>query len=131
MKIYIAGKISGLDREAMILKFEAAAAKLKAQGHSVFIPSVLPAYDDVPHEDYLHICYAMIDICDAVYMLADWQSSTGARMELQYAADWQKEILYEDESTKEENFPIAYRHPLNSAEIASLAKITTSADLRQ
>ena len=111
MKIYIAGKISGLDREAMILKFEAAAAKLKAQGHSVFIPCVLPAYDDVPHEDYLHICYAMIDICEAVFMLSDWQQSKGARMELQYAADHRKEILYEDPGTKEANFPIIYGHP--------------------
>ena len=111
MKIYIAGKISGLDREAMILKFEAAAAKLKAQGHSVFIPCVLPAYDDVPHEDYLHICYAMIDICEAVFMLSDWQQSKGARMELQYAADHRKEILYEDPTTKEMNFPIIYGHP--------------------
>lgn len=129
MKIYIAGKITGLDRRAMILKFEAADAKLKAQGHSVFIPCILPAYDDVPHEDYLHICYAMIDICDAVYMLADWQSSTGARMELQYAADWQKKILYERDTTREENFPIAHKYP--PYRVGDGSKITTSADLRQ
>jgi hypothetical protein len=43
----------------------------------------------------------MIDICDAVYMLSDWQKSKGARMELQYAEDWGKAILYEDESTRE------------------------------
>lgn len=111
MKIYIAGKITGLDREAMIAKFAVAAAKLTEQGHETFVPCVLPDYPDVPHEDYLHICYAMIDICNAVYMLKDWQQSKGARMELQYAADYQKEILYEDESTKEENFPIVYGHP--------------------
>ena len=131
MKIYIAGKITGQERTAMIIKFEAAAMHLKAQGHHPFIPCVLPEYDDVPHEDYLHVCYAMIDICDAIYMLSDWQQSKGARMELQYAADHKKEILYEDESTKEENFPIVYGYPLKFCNITDLAKITTSADLRQ
>lgn len=109
MKIYIAGKITGLDRRYVLLKFEAAAAKLKAQGHEPFIPCVLPAYDDVPNEDYLHVCHAIIDICDAVYMLKDWQDSLGARDEIQYANDWQKIIMYEDDTTREQNFPINHR----------------------
>lgn len=111
MKIYVAGKISELNREDVVIKFEKARADIKALGHSVFVPTVLPNYADVPHEDYLHICYAMIDICDAVYMLPDWQTSKGARMELQYAADHRKEIFYEDKSTQEANFPIVYGHP--------------------
>lgn len=111
MKIYIAGKISGLNRDSVIQKFEAAQKSLVAKGHQVFIPSVLPAYEEVSHEDYLHICYAMIDICDTVYMLSDWQQSKGARMELQYACDYRKKILYEDPGTKEADFPIVYGHP--------------------
>lgn len=63
MKIYIAGKITGLDRGSVERKFQSAAKKLIAAGHAVFIPSVLPAYDDVSHDEYLHICYGMIDIC--------------------------------------------------------------------
>ena len=50
----------------------------------------------------MHICYAMIDVCDAVYMQKDWQQSKGARMELQYAKDWKKQIIYEDENTHED-----------------------------
>lgn len=113
MKIYIAGKISGLNRDNMIKKFEVAQKSLVTEGHQVFIPCVLPAYEEVSHEDYMHICYAMIDICDAVYMLSDWQQSKGARLELQYAADHRKKILYEDPKTKEMNFPIIYGHPEN------------------
>jgi hypothetical protein len=52
----------------------------------------------------------MIDICDAIYMLRDWQQSKGARLELQYAADWKKDIYYQDPATIEENFPV--RHDL-------------------
>lgn len=48
----------------------------------------------------------MIDICDAIYMLKDWQQSAGAREELQYASDWRKKIIYEDNDTKEDNFPV-------------------------
>lgn len=111
MTIYVAGKITGLSKEESDKKFEEAAKMLREQGHQVFVPTVLPAYDEVSHGDYMHICYAMIDVCDAVYMLSDWQQSKGARMELQYAADFRKEILYEDMTTKEVNFPIIYSHP--------------------
>ena len=114
MKIYIAGKISELPRQEVDAKFEEAKRKLLEKGYSVFIPTVLPDYADVPHSDYLRICYAMIDVCDAVYMLKDWQESRGARMELQYAADWRKEIIYEDKATIEPTFPIVYGHPVGA-----------------
>ena len=102
MKVYIAGKITGLSREETVKKFEDAAKMLVAKGHEPFVPTVLPVYDDVPHEDYMHVCYAMIDICDEVFMLKDWQDSKGARLERQYAFDWDKQIVYEDPATKEE-----------------------------
>lgn len=90
MKIYIAGKITGESRASVAEKFASAMCKLKSAGHLPFNPSVLPDYEKVAHEDYMHICYAMIDVCDAIYMLKDWQTSAGARAELQYAAEWKK-----------------------------------------
>lgn len=111
MKIYVAGKITGENRWEMKAKFTRTAEQLKREGNSPFVPCVLPDYPDVPHSDYIHICYAMIDVCDAIYMLYDWQQSKGARMELQYAADHNKQILYQDESTKDPNYPIVYGHP--------------------
>ena len=106
MKIYVAGKITGLDRKSVLDKFEAARKELAAQGHSVFVPTVLPEYESVTHDDYMRVCFAMIDICDAIFMLDDWQQSNGARMECQYASDWRKKILYQDDETREQNFPI-------------------------
>ena len=113
MKIYIAGKITGFTREEYCAKFSAMQRELERQGHKVMNPAYVNATDGFEHEEYLHVCYAMLDVCDTVYMLRDWQTSKGARLELQYAADHQKEILYEDESTCEENFPILYGHPEN------------------
>lgn len=97
MKVYVAGKITGLDREATLEKFERAREVLTALGHDVLIPTVLPVLDGLLHEDYLHICFAMIDVCDAVCMLPDWEQSTGAREERSYAQEWRKNIWYYSE----------------------------------
>lgn len=101
MTIYVAGKITGLSKEESDKKFEEAAKMLREQGHRVFIPTVLPAYDEVSHDDYLHICFSMIDICECVYMLKNWQQSKGAKKERLYATAKGKVILYEDESIRE------------------------------
>lgn len=102
MKIYIAGKISGLNRSNVIQKFETAQKSLSKKGHQVFIPCVLPAYEEVSHEDYLHICYAIIDVCDAVYMLSDWQQSEGARLEYEYAIEKKKQIFFHKETIEKD-----------------------------
>lgn len=101
MKVYIAGKVTGLPKEEVLKKFHESGKQLKKDGHTVMSPAVLALNEGFGHSDYMHICYAMIDVCDAVYMQKDWQQSKGARMELQYAKSWRKQILYEDESTKE------------------------------
>lgn len=123
MKIYVAGKVTGVDKGELNVKFASASIHLKKQGHETFVPCVLPDYPDVPHSDYMHICYAMIDVCDAIYMLYDWQKSKGARMELQYACDHRKEIMYQDEATKETNFPIVYGHPDHVTDLSRLSSV--------
>lgn len=102
MKVYIAGKVTGLEKAEIFKKFYESGKLLKKDGHLVMSPAVLALNESFEHEDYMHICYAMIDVCDAVYMQKDWQQSKGARMELQYAKDKKKLIIYEDESTRED-----------------------------
>lgn len=108
MKIYIAGKITGLPRAKAVAKFNAARRHLKAQGHDVFIPTVLPYYKSVPHEDYMHVCFGMIDICDAIYLLSDWHESRGATMERLYAADTFKKIIYQEEPPVERRWQASF-----------------------
>ena len=95
MKVYVAGKITGLSRKKTLRKFEKAHRELERLGHDVLVQTVLPELETFTHEDYMHVCFAMIDVCDAVYMLADWEDSKGARMELQYATEWKKKIMFE------------------------------------
>lgn len=91
MKVYVAGKITG--KPGYHADFERAARALRKKGHEVLIPSVLPELPSLTHDDYMHICYAMIDVCDAVYMLPDWKDSKGARMERVYATVSKKMVL--------------------------------------
>lgn len=94
MKIYIAGKITGLPEQEYMGKFMLAEAYLAEQGHTVISPIIL---SDIPlkHEEYLHICKAMIDVCEAVYFLDNWQDSKGAVEEFAYAGSKGKRLIWE------------------------------------
>ena len=102
MKVYISGKISGLDPVEAKKNFIKAELRLKNQGHEVMSPKGIMDFAEFEHDDYMHVCKAMVDVCDAIYMLSNWQTSKGSREELNYAKEWRKEVLWEDESTKEE-----------------------------
>ena len=93
MKIYIAGKITGYDGYKE--HFKAAEKHLQGLGHVVMNPAVLPA--GFEWDEYMHVCFAMIDVCDAVYMLNNWGESKGARMEYDRAKWLVMKIMYEGE----------------------------------
>lgn len=87
MKIYIAGPMTGIpdwNRQ----EFYNAETLLTGWGHTVFNPCKhqpnLNA-DSVPHEAYMKISLAMIDCCEAVWMLPGWKKSKGACIEADYA----------------------------------------------
>lgn len=91
LKIYVAGKITGNDNYKM--EFEQSANLLRTIGHSVMNPAILP--DGFGYEDYMHVCFAMIDVCDAVFMKSNWMESSGAKREHAYALEKGKRIIYE------------------------------------
>lgn len=89
--IYIAGRITGLENYKEV--FEAAEIDLKRRGLTPMNPAKLSA--GFEHAEYMHICYAMIDVCDTVYLLIDWMESKGAVMEYKYAVRKRKNIIRE------------------------------------
>lgn len=91
MKIYIAGKITGLDNYKEI--FAEVEAELLAEGHEVMNPAMLPV--GFEWEEYMHICLSMIDVCDAVYFITNWEDSKGATDEHFYAATNHKHLFYD------------------------------------
>lgn len=86
MRIYLSGPITGaLDYQR---KFNLAEIRLKDAGYSVVNPAKcncsLPV--DTKHEEFMHVCFAQMDLCDAVYMLKGWDKSNGCRQEFEYAS---------------------------------------------
>lgn len=80
--VYIAGPITGHEngnREA----FFGAEQLLKQQGHIVLNPHCLPA--GLTEFQYMDICLAMLRSADAIYLLDDWQNSSGATVEFELA----------------------------------------------
>ena len=70
MKVYVSGKITGLDQKEYLEKFEAAQKYLELHGHKVMNPAsaMFTCTAGFGAEEYLHVCYAMIDVCDVIYI---------------------------------------------------------------
>lgn len=88
-KVYLSGKITGDDN--FIKKFKEAEEKLKARGHKVMNPAILP--EGFEYEEYMAICFAMIDQCNILAFLPDWEDSPGAKREIEYAVKTKKMSL--------------------------------------
>lgn len=91
--IYLSGKITG--EENYKEKFAEAESKLTEMGYKVVNPSVISVFDFFTHEQFLHIDYSLIDCCDALFMLPDWQNSKGAIKEWHYAEAHGKTIIFQ------------------------------------
>jgi len=91
LKIYIAGKITGDPQYKK--KFSAVEEGLKKCGHKIMNPAILP--EGFEHHEYMQICRSMLEICEAVYFLEDWEESMGALKEYCWAKDLRKNIIYQ------------------------------------
>jgi len=97
MIVFISGPMTGLP-EYNKASFMAAESYLTQLGHTVLnpanhIPKVNP--EAIAHAQYINIAKAMIDCCDAVYFLDGFTGSKGALIELKYAINGLKTIIFE------------------------------------
>lgn len=88
MKIYIAGPITNTPNYKQA--FDQKESDLISKGYQVINPAILP--EGFMHSEYMHICYAMIDVCDAITLLPGWEESKGAQLEFNYAVKKEKFI---------------------------------------
>lgn len=96
MKIYIAGKITGLDWTVAKAKFAMAALALVKAGHIVLCPTEM--FPENPVWDWAEYMLADLRIiwhhADAVLMLDNWKDSNGATLERQAALFANKTVYY-------------------------------------
>lgn len=87
MRIFISGGIAGVPGYKE--HFEEAEKRLKRLNEEIEIinpaklPDVMP--ESTTHEEYMKICFYLIDISDGIYQIAGWEKSPGACQEYGYA----------------------------------------------
>jgi hypothetical protein len=89
--VYISGAIS--KNPHYFDDFKKAEQTLRENGfEKILTPTLLP--DNLEYEQYMTVCFAMIDVSDLVYMIADWEQSHGATREYYYALSKHKQFIY-------------------------------------
>lgn len=94
IKIYISGKVSGIENEAAGL-FEKAEKELQARGFETVNPMALPHQHDKSWHSYMKEDVKALCDCDAIYMLSNWTDSKGAILENTIAMYLGLNVLYE------------------------------------
>lgn len=95
MKVYISGKVSGLDYELVQAKFAKAEAFLnEIDGFEAVNPLCNGLPPEAPWSEHMARDIEMLHDCHCIYMLDDWQQSTGARIEYEIAVSEGKIILF-------------------------------------
>jgi hypothetical protein len=97
LKIYISGKISGLDPKVAKKKFDDAEIYLKSTGFEVINPMNFGEGDpNKTWKDYMIEDINMLFDCDGIYMLDNWGNSKGARVERAIAIELCLQITYQN-----------------------------------
>ena len=95
-KIYISGKITGLDYETALRNFNEAEEFLKLAGHEIVNPMRIEHNHDKTWESYMKVDLIEMLKCDVVYMLKGWYNSKGAVMEFDIAQKLKIQILFQE-----------------------------------
>lgn len=93
--IYLSGKITG--NKNYKEEFQTAEDFLESFGHIVLNPARLDEIvEGLTYEQYMSICYRLIDVSDVIFMVGGWKKSKGANAELSYARSLGKKVMYQD-----------------------------------
>lgn len=99
MKIYIAGKYTGLGHANAVAKFNHTEQQLIAAGISPFDivnPMKLGIAEDELWSTAIEICLHHLKRCDAIFIQLDWRESFGARREITEAMMLDMPLYFED-----------------------------------
>ena len=93
--VYLSGSVTG--NENYKKEFACAELFLRQMGYIVLNPAELDEVaEDLTYEQYMQICYRLVDIADIIFMVSGWQKSKGANAELSYAKSLGKKVMYQD-----------------------------------
>jgi nucleoside 2-deoxyribosyltransferase len=94
MRLYISGRITVNPNYKE--EFDNAEKWLKERDITPINPCKVNAIcETLSYEEFMKIDYALIDLCDGLFMLKGWQESKGALSEMCYAKSLGKKIHYQ------------------------------------
>ena len=104
MIVFISGAITSVpDYKERFSKAEKHLYEIGAE--AVFNPATLPYSDKISHDEYMAICFKMLDCCDTIFLLNGWAESEGACSEEAYGSMLDYNFLkeeYTDEKLRRE-----------------------------
>lgn len=95
-RIYISGPVTGV--AGYMEHFDQAEKKITAAGYEAVNPAKTIAQlpKTLTWEECMQLSFAMLDICDSIYLMEGWKDSKGAALELKHAMEKGKAIVCGD-----------------------------------
>lgn len=99
--VYIAGPITGYDLRERSEAFVEVSSNLLVKGYATVNPmetfSSVVFPENYTKEQIMKVDLAMLNACDAIYLMKGWQTSQGCVAEYTAAVATGKEILYQED----------------------------------
>lgn len=81
MKVYISGKVTGLQYEKAWMNFQEVEERLTEEGYDVVNPLKNGVDPDDTWESHMREDIKLLMDCDAIYLMNNWEISKGAQIE--------------------------------------------------
>jgi hypothetical protein len=94
MKIYISGKITGMEIQEAEILFEIAEINLRNKGFKPINPMKINHNHNKTWQSYMKEDLKALLDCEAIFMLSNWEQSRGARIEHDLALNLGLKMYY-------------------------------------
>lgn len=96
MKVYISGRITGINYHVAYGLFDQAEKHLADHGHTPINPMKLKHDHGKSWEEYMVVDISALLTCEAIFMLPNWGQSKGARIEYAIAREMNLKIMFQE-----------------------------------
>lgn len=94
-KVYLSGKITGLDLGEAIANFQSMARHVKSTGHHPVNPmEILAFHIDLTWQDYMKADIKALCDCHEILLHPNWKDSKGAKLEHEIAVNLGLEVKH-------------------------------------
>lgn len=104
MTVYVSIPISGHDEAEVREHASKVKEMLERSRHKVVTPFDVNPGENPEYVDYLVCDLRALADCDAIFLCKEWQFSKGCRIERNFADEFGKQIMYENQSDPDADY---------------------------